>query len=86
MNFTLTADAPIKVPDVDAICLKKVKRLAIPEEEQNKIKDAFGKGQSMQEEKNENEQAGTYTVDGLPIGILMYRASRYRMWRNLDFR
>ena len=65
MNFTLTADAPIKVPDVDAICLKKVKRMAISEEEQNKIKDTFGKGQSMQEEKNENEQAGTYTVDGL---------------------
>ena len=65
MNFTLTADAPVKVPDVDAICLKKVKRLAIPEEEQNKIKDTFGKGQPMQEEKNENEQAGTYTVDGL---------------------
>ena len=65
MNFTLTADAPVKVPDVDAICLKKVKRMAISEEEQNKIKDTFGKGQSMQEEKNENEQAGTYTVDGL---------------------
>ena len=65
MKFTLTADAPVKVPDVDAICLKKVKRLAIPEEEQNKIKDTFGKGQPMQEEKNENEQAGTYTVDGL---------------------
>ena len=65
MNFTLTADAPVKVPDVDAICLKKVKRVAIPEEEQNKIKDTFGKGQPMQEEKNENEQAGTYTVDGL---------------------
>ena len=40
----------------------------------------------MQEEKNENEQAGTYTVDGLPIGILIHRVSRYRMWRNLDFR
>ena len=65
MNFTLTADAPVKVPDVDAICLKKIKRVAIPEEEQNKIKDTFGKGQPMQEEKNENEQAGTYTVDGL---------------------
>ena len=60
MNFTLTADAPVKVPDVDAICLKKIKRVAIPEEEQNKIKDTFGKGQPMQEEKNENEQAGTY--------------------------
>ena len=23
MKFTLTADAPVKVPDVDAICLKK---------------------------------------------------------------
>ena len=45
MTFTLTADAPVKVPDVDAICLKKVKRVAIPEEEQNKIKDTFGKGQ-----------------------------------------
>ena len=65
MNFTLTADASVKVPYVDAICLKKVKRVAIPEEEQNKIKDTFGKGQPMQEEKNENEQAGTYTVDGL---------------------
>ena len=50
---------------VDAICLKKVKRVAIPEEEQNKIKDTFGKGQPRQEEKNENEQAGPYTVDGL---------------------
>ena len=65
MKFTLTADAQVKVPDVDAICLKKVKRAAIPEEEQNKIKDTFAKGQSMKEEKNENEQAGTYTVDGL---------------------
>ena len=65
MKFTLTADAPVKVPDVDAICLKEVKRVAISEEERNKIKDAFGKGQPMQEEKNENEQAGTYTVDGL---------------------
>lgn len=62
MNFTLTADAPIKVPDVDAICLKKVKRVAISEEERNKIKDTFGKGQPMQEENDENEQAGTYTV------------------------
>ena len=26
MNFTLTADAPVKVPDVDAICLKKGKK------------------------------------------------------------
>ena len=86
MNFTLTADAPVKVPDVDAICLKKVKRVAIPEEEQNKIKDTFGKGQSMQEEKNENEQAGTYTVDGLTYRYSIHRVSRYRMWRNLDFR
>ena len=65
MKFTLTADAPVKVPDVDTICLKKVKRVAISEEEQNKIKDTFGKGQPMQEENDENEQAGTYTVDGL---------------------
>ena len=65
MKFTLTADAPVKVPDVDAICLKKVKRVAISEEEQNKIKETFGKGQPMQEENDENEQAGTYTVDGL---------------------
>ena len=42
MKFTLTADAPVKVPDVDTICLKKVKRVAISEEEQNKIKDTFG--------------------------------------------
>ena len=65
MKFTLTADAPVKIPDVDTICLKKVKRVAISEEEQNKIKETFGKGQPMQEENNENEQAGTYTVDGL---------------------
>ena len=25
MKFTLTADAPVKVPDVDRICLKKSK-------------------------------------------------------------
>ena len=43
MKFTLTADAPVKVPDVDAICLKEVKRVAISEEEQNKIKDTFGR-------------------------------------------
>ena len=65
MKFTLTADAPVKVPDVDAICLKKVKRVAISEEEQNKIKETFDKGQPMQEENDENEQVGTYTVDGL---------------------
>ena len=65
MTFTLTADAPVKVPDVDRICLKKVKKAAISEEEQNKIKDTFAKGQSMKEEKNENGQAGTYAVDGL---------------------
>ena len=63
MKFTLTADAPVKVPDVDAICLKKVKRVAISEEEQNKIKETFDKGQPMQEENDENEQVGTYTVE-----------------------
>ena len=47
MKFTLTADAPVKVPDVDAICLKEVKRVAISEEERNKIKDAFGKGHGI---------------------------------------
>ena len=47
MKFTLTADAPVKVPDVDAICLKKVKRVAISEEEQNKIKETFDKGQPI---------------------------------------
>ena len=29
MKFTLTADAPIEVPDVDAICLKNVKKVTI---------------------------------------------------------
>ena len=37
---------------------KKGKRMAIPEEEQNKIKDTFGKGQPMQEEKNEKNRRG----------------------------
>ena len=86
MNFTLTADASVKVPYVDAICLKKVKRVAISEEEQNKIKDTFGKGQLMQEENNENEQAGTYTVDGLTYQYSYVRVSRNLMWRNLDFK
>ena len=65
MKFTLTADAPVKVPDVDTICLKKVKRVAISEEEQNKIKDTFGKGQPMQEENDENEQAGSHSIQFL---------------------
>ena len=31
MKFTLTADAPIEVPDVGAICLKNVKKMTISE-------------------------------------------------------
>ena len=27
MKFTLTANAPVEVPDVDAICLKNVKKV-----------------------------------------------------------
>ena len=59
MKFTLPADATEKEPDEDAISLKKEKRVAISEEEQNKIKETFDKGQPMQEENDENEQVGT---------------------------
>lgn len=86
MKFTLTADAPVKVPDVDAICLKKVKRVAVPEEEQNKIKDTFGKGQPMQEENNENEQAGTYTVDGLTYRYSYVQGEQESEVEELGFR
>lgn len=58
MNFTLTADASVKVPYVDAICLKKVKRVAIPEEEQNKIKDTFGKGQPCRKRRMRTNRRG----------------------------
>ena len=58
MNFTLTADAPVKVPDVDAICLKKVKRVAIPEEEQNKIKDTFGKDSPCRKRRMRTNRRG----------------------------
>ena len=86
MKFTLTADAPVKVPDVDAICLKKVKRVAISEEEQNKIKDTFAKGQLMQEENNENEQAGTYTVDGLNYRYSYVKSEQKSDVEELEFR
>lgn len=71
MKFTLIADASVEVPDVDVICLKKVKKVEISEEEQEKVKDILGKGQSMQEiwpvrrVPIENVQNGMYTVDGL---------------------
>ena len=86
MKFTLTADAPVKVPDVDAICLKKVKRVAISEEEQNKIKETFGKGQPMQEENDENEQAGTYTVDGLTYRYSYVQSEQESDVEELEFR
>ena len=86
MKFTLTADASIKVPDVDTICLKKVKRVAISEEEQNKIKETFGKGQPMQEENDENEQAGTYTVDGLTYRYSYVQSEQESDVEELEFR
>ena len=86
MKFTLTADASVKVPDVDAICLKKVKRVLISEEEQNKIKDTFGKGQPVQEENNENEQAGTYTVDGLTYRYSYTKSEQESDVEELGFR
>ena len=86
MKFTLTADASVKVPDVDTICLKKVKRVAISEEEQNKIKETFGKGQPMQEENDENEQAGTYTVDGLPYRYSYVQSEQESDVEELEFR
>ncbi len=86
MKFTLTADASVKVPDVDTICLKKVKRVAISEEEQNKIKETFGKGQPMQEENDENEQAGTYTVYGLPYRYSYVQSEQESDVEELEFR
>ena len=61
MNFTLTADAPVKVPDVDAICLKKVKRVAISEEEQNKNEE------TAEENKEEDKVQIGLTVDSFVI-------------------
>ena len=86
MQFTLTADASVKVPDVDTICLKKVRRVAISEEEQNKIKETFGKGQPMQEENDENEQAGTYTVDGLTYRYSYVQSEQESDVEELEFR
>ena len=63
MKFTLTADAPIEVPDVDAICLKNVKKVTISEEEPQKVLDTFAKGQLLKQ--NYDGLAETYEVDGL---------------------
>ena len=49
MKFTLTANAPVEVPDVDAICLKNVKKVAISEEEPQKVLDTFVKGQLLKQ-------------------------------------
>ena len=63
MKFTLTADAPIEVPDVDAICLENVKKVTISEEEPQKVLDTFAKGQLLKQ--NYDGLAETYEVDGL---------------------
>ena len=63
MKFTLTADAPIEVPDVDAICLKNVKKVTISEEEPQKVLDTFAKGQLLKQDYD--GLAETYEVDGL---------------------
>lgn len=63
MKFTLTADAPIEVPDVDAICLKNVKKVTISEEEPQKVLDTFAKGQSLKQ--NDDGLVDTYEVNGL---------------------
>lgn len=63
MKFTLTADAPVEVPDVDAICLKNVKKATISEEEPQKVLDTFAKGQLLKQDYD--GLAETYEVDGL---------------------
>ena len=63
MKFTLTADAPIEVPDVGAICLKNVKKVAISEEEPQKVLDTFVKGQLLKQ--NDDGLVETYEVNGL---------------------
>lgn len=63
MKFTLTADAPIEVPDVGAICLKNVKKVTISEEEPQKVLDTFAKGQSLKQ--NDDGLVDTYEVNGL---------------------
>lgn len=63
MKFTLTADAPIEVPDVGAICLKNVKKVTISEEEPQKVLDTFAKGQLLKQDYD--GLAETYEVDGL---------------------
>ena len=63
MKFTLTADAPIEVPDVGAICLKNVKKVTITEEEPQKVLDTFAKGQLLKQDYD--GLAETYEVDGL---------------------
>ena len=63
MKFTLTANAPVEVPDVDVICLKNVKKVAISEEEPQKVLDMFVKGQSLKQ--NDDGLVDTYEVNGL---------------------
>lgn len=63
MKFTLTADAPIEVPDVDAICLKNVKKATISEEEPQKVLDTFAQGQLLKQDYD--GLAETYEVGGL---------------------
>ena len=63
MKFTLTADAPIEVPDVGAICLKNVKKMTISEEEPQKVLDTFAKGKLLKQDYD--GLAETYEVDGL---------------------
>lgn len=63
MKFTLTANAPVEAPDVDAICLKNVKKVAISEEEPQKVLDTFVKGQLLKQ--NDDGLVETYEVNGL---------------------
>lgn len=63
IKFTLTADAPIEVPDVDAICLKNVKKVTISEEEPQKVLDTFAQGQLLKQ--NDDGLVETYEVNGL---------------------
>lgn len=84
MRFTLTAEAPVEVPDVDAIHLKKVSKAIIDKEEQQKVINIFGKGQPMKE--NGDGLVETYEVDGLTYQYIIASSENQSNIEELCFR
>ena len=82
-KFTLTADAPVEVPDVDAITLKKVERTVMDQEQIDNVVQVLAQGQTLEkraeQEDSDEMENWNVTVDGIPYFINAYD-SGFGLW------